>query len=358
VTSPRPDPYVDDFSVRRVPEQRGPAGVQRPTPPRPAAAYGHDTGAWVAPQTPPAWQAAIRGDRVTVAPGVALPWAAFGAATLAWCPAVGFGVLQVNPSWSALAAIFGVAGLALALRGYPLVGSGALLVAVACWGFVCRRLVPESIGDLAGDAKLIGANLAFVVPLVAGFLAGIWVDGRRTAAAALRTAMGGRRWFGVNRGEPEPQLPALEAIPSARFFALPEGRCAHLVAAGRSVALVATTVWPRGEYTVAGNRILRNGRPFAPGTDDVDGVVDDLRAWAGRLAATGATCRAFLVVHPASERLTDAVRMSLPLLDGVQVVPAPEFAEAVGGFLAARPHLLDARVLEPLVALYPGNPGS
>jgi hypothetical protein len=204
----------------------------------------------------------------------------------------------------------------------------------------------------SGVAALVGGNLAFAAPVVAGFAAAIWADARRAALTAVDLVVGpagGRRWFGVNRGEPEPQLPALEQLPAVRFFALPRGQCSHLVVAGRRVALVASSVWPRGEYGVADNEITRNGRPFAPGTDEVDGTVDDLRAWAMRLAPAGAVCRAFLVVHPASGRLTDAVRLDVPVLEGVQVVAAAEFVEAAGGFLAAEAHTLSVPVLEPLI---------
>jgi hypothetical protein len=272
-------------------------------------------------------------------------------AGLAWLLVTGYGLLEVDAAWAGLAALGGVGALALAWRGFPLVGIAALIAAVACWGFVSRGFLPESAGDLMGVAKLIVGNLAFVVPLVVAVVAASWVDGRRTAHAAIRAGTT-QRWYGVNRGESEPQLPALEDIPAARFFALPEGRCSHLVVAGRRVAVVGATVWPRGEYTVGGNEILRNGRPFVPGTDDVDGTVDDLRTWRGRLSAARPVCEAFLVVHPSSERMSDTVRVSVPELDGVHVLSADEFVEVAGSFLAAEATSIDVDVMELLLDMY------
>jgi hypothetical protein len=219
--------------------------------------------------------------------------------------------------------------------------------------------VPDSAGDLAEVVRLIAGNVAFAVPLIFGCGAAVWADMRRSARSAVENGLGGRRWFGVNRGDPEPQLPALERVPSALFFALPEGQCSHLVVAGRRAALVATTVWPRGEYGVEGNRVVRNGRPYAPGTDEVDGAVDDVRRWRHELAPVGVTCRAFLVVHPASGRLNDTVHVELPAVEGVQVLAADGFVETVGGFLAADAQVIDVDVLTQLERLYrdPAAPG-
>jgi hypothetical protein len=227
---------------------------------------------------------------------------------------------------------------------------------------VARSWVPDSGGDVAGLAKLIAGNLAYSGPLVLGYLAAVWADGRRTSRAGVSTGLGGRRWFGVNVGDPEPQLPALEQVPAARFFALPAGSCSHLVVAGRRAALVGTTVWPRGEFGVSGNQVVRNGRPFAPGTDDVDGAVDDLRRWSQRLAPVGANCRAFLTVHPASGRITDAVRVAMPAVEGVQVVAAADFVETVGAYLAADANTISVDVMTELADLYvetdgQANPG-
>jgi hypothetical protein len=308
--------------------------------------------------TPPSWVGGIRGSTARVRPGPALPLVAFTAAALATVVVAGYGAARIDAPWSVLAGLAGLGGLALALRGFPLVAVPALLVAVVCWGFVSRSLVPDSFGDLGAVAELIAANLAFAVPLGAGLVAAIWADGRRCAQAGVAARYGDQRWFGVNRGEPEPQLPGLEQIPSARFFALPSGASSHLVAAGRRVALVGTTVWPRGEYGVEANEIVRNGRTYTPGTDEVDGAVDDLRAWAAKLAPAGAICRGYLVVHPASERLTDTVRIDIPLLEGVQVVAAGEFLELAGGFLTAEPYTVDVDVMAALAHLHEPPPES
>jgi hypothetical protein len=281
-----------------------------------------------------------------------LPTVVFGVAVVLWVLVVGYGAVRLDAAWSGLAAAGGLGGLALVLRGFPLPAVPAFLVAVACWAFVARGWVPPSLGDAGGVAVLIAGNLAFAVPLVLGCLAAIWVDGRRTVIGTVTAGLGGRRWFGVNRGDPEPQLPALEQVPSARFFALPSGSCSHLVVAGRRAALVGTTVWPRGEFTAGRGTVLRNGRPFVPGTDEVEGAVEDLRRWAPRLAPMGATCRAFLTVHPASGRLTDAVHVSMPPVDGVQVVTAEEFVEVVGAFLAADANTVSVDVMTELADLY------
>jgi hypothetical protein len=322
-----------------------------------SAAHGYDTGAWVPSRTPPSWVAGIRGTAVRVRPGYAVPLAAFVASAATTVCVVAYAAVRLDAPWSVLAGIAGLGGLALALRGFPLPAVLALLVAVACWGFVARDLVPDSWGQVGGLARLIGGNLALAVPLAAGFLAAGWVDGRRTAQAAVREALGGRRWFGVNRGDPEPQLPGLERIPSAHFFALTAGQSSHLVAAGRRVVLVATTVWPRGEYGVERNEVVRNARPYRPGTDEIDGVVDDLRTWAALLRPAGATCRAYLAVHPASERLTDRVRLALPPIEGVHVVAADDFLEAAGGFLAAEPHTIQVDVMQRLAKLRTDDQG-
>jgi hypothetical protein len=335
-----------------------------------SAAHGYDTGAWVAPVKPPSWLASIGRPQVVLRPGYVLPYAVFGVATALWVLVVGYGAIRVDTVWSGLAAVLGLAALALLVRGLPLAAVPLLLMAIACWAFVGRGWVPASAGDLPGIVRLIAGNVAFAVPLVFSCAAAVWADVRRSARAAVCAGLGGRRWFGVNRGDPEPQLPALEQVPSALFFALPEGQCSHLVVAGRRAALVATTVWPRGEYGIEGNRVMRRnsrsvaeggekGRPYAPGTDEVDGAVDDVRRWRHELAPVGVTCRAFLIVHPASGRLTDAVHIDLPAVEGVQVLPAGSFVETVGGFLAADAQVIDVDVVSELEWWYrvPAEPG-
>jgi hypothetical protein len=317
-----------------------------------SAAHGYDTGVWASPHTPPSWLAGIGPPKVAFRPGHVLPMVLFGLATVLWMLVVGYGAVRLDAAWSGLAGVLGLGGLALVWRGLPVPAAPVLLAAVACWAFVAREWVPDSAGDLGGAARLIAGSLGFAAPLVLAAFAAVWADGRRTARATVESGLGGRRWFGVNQGDPEPQLPALEQVPAALFFALASGQSSHLVVAGRRVALVATTVWPRGEYGVEGNQVVRNGRPYRPGTDEVDGTVDDVRRWRRRLAPVGATCRAFLVVHPASGRLTDTVHVELPPVEGVQVMAADRFVEDVGAFLAADANQICVDVLLELTDLY------
>ncbi len=321
-----------------------------------SAAHGYDTGIWVSPRTPPSWLAGVGPPRVVFRPGHVLPLVVFGVATALWMLVVVYGAVRLDAAWSGLAGVLGLAALTLLVRGLPLVAVPAVLAAVACWAYVARGWVPDSAGDVLGVVRLVAGNVAFAVPLVFGCAAAVWADVRRSTRAAVEKGLGGRRWFGVNRGDPEPQLPALEQVPSALFFALPEGQSSHLVVAGRRAALVATTVWPRGEYGVEGNRVVRNDRPYTPGTDEVDGTVDDVRTWQAALAPVGATLRAFLVVHPASGRLTDAIHVDLPPVEGVQVVAADRFVETVGGFLAADAQVIDVDVITELAWLYEEPP--
>lgn len=308
-----------------------------------SAAHGYDTGAWVAPRTPPSWLAGVGAPRVVLRPGPVLPYVVCGVAAALFAGVVGYGAIRHDPVWALLAGVLGLAALVLLVRGLPLVSLPLVLLAVAGWAFVGRGL---------GIVVLVAVNLAFAAPLLFACGAAVWADLRSSARVAVVAGLAGRRWFGVNRGDPEPQLPALEQVPAALFFALPSGQSSHLVVAGRRAALVATTVWPRGEYGVEGNRIVRNGRPYAPGTDEVDGAVDDVRRWQHELAPAGATCRAFLVVHPASGRLTDSVRVGLPAVEGVQVLAAESFVETVGAFLAADAQTMDVDVLTALARLY------
>ncbi|GIJ45690.1 hypothetical protein Val02_25760 [Virgisporangium aliadipatigenens] len=335
----------EDPGDREARAGRRPQGV--------SAAHGFDTGAYatLAPASgaPPSWLPRIRRETVTARPGAFVPVGLLGVAGLAVLAITGYGVARWDLAWSLLAALAGIAALVTAARGWPLVAFAGLLVGVVCWSFVARSMVPEA-WDLAGIVRLVLGNLAYAVPTICGIVAGTWTDARRSARDSVRV-VAERRWFGLNRRESEPQLPALEKIPAARFFALPDGRCGHLVVAGRRVALVGATVWPRGEYDIGGNEVRRDGRPFAPGTDDVDAVVDDLRTWAERLTPVGATLRAFLTVHPASERPGDAVHLDIPEVEGVRVVATERFVEEAGEFLAAEPNLLSVPVLEALLPL-------
>ena len=118
-------------------------------------------------------------------------------------------------------------------------------------------------------------------------------------------------------------------------------------------------VWPAGQYTVAGIEVSRDGRLYAPGCDDVEALAAGVRVWAERVDRAGAQSRGFLVVHPASSRPSDEVLLDVPPQATVTAVPAEEFVETVGGFLAAEPLRLDVGVLVHVVgdgALTSGAP--
>jgi hypothetical protein len=257
--------------------------------------------------------------------------------------------------WSLAALVAGAAGLALALRGRSMIGLLPVLAGAAGWGMATGGKVPASFSDIGGDLKVVGWNVVFAVPLLAAYGCATWVDSARYARDRVRGALGERRWCGgADVPDAEPTITALETIPSARFFALPDGSCAHLVVAGRRTALVRATVWPRGEYT--GNdlgEIHRNGRIFSHGSDDFNGVMADVRKWTERLEGVAPGPVGFLVVHPASEREGEAVTIDIPLTRGVQVLTAAQFVTIAGEYLAADPYRLDVAMTERLAEHLP-----
>jgi hypothetical protein len=279
-----------------------------------------------------------------VRPGPALPIAATAVAAAGWLAAVGYGALHFHLLWCLAALAGGAAAVALAARGFPLVAVAPLLAAVLAWGLATRELVPQRATDLAGDARLFGWNLAFAAPLLLAVAAAGWWDARRSAAAAARVAATQRRHAAAPAVEHEPLLAALEEIPATCFFAAQGVRARYGVAAGRRIALVATTVWPRGEYTADGADVLRNGRFFGPGTDDLVAAAADVAAWQTRSRRAGATCRGFLVVDAPG----GGADLALPAMGELQVVAAEEFAEVVGGWLAAEAYRLEVAVVELL----------
>ncbi|HYU83408.1 MAG TPA: hypothetical protein VEK80_01270, partial [Kribbellaceae bacterium] len=202
--------------------------------------------------------------------------------------------------------------------------------------------------DILGDLRLFGWNLAFAAPLLLAYLGALRVDARRSAQAQVRSLADEQRWWGGERDH-DPRFGVLEAIPSTRFFAIPGKICTHLVVAGRQVALVGTTVWPRGAYTNDQADMLRNGRFFGPGTDDVAALMVDARTWVKRLAEAPVTCRAYLVVNPASDRSTDEIRLALPTTELTELVHADRFGEVVGEFLMHDPYRIDVQVIQLLM---------
>jgi hypothetical protein len=121
------------------------------------------------------------------------------------------------------------------------------------------------------------------------------------------------------------------------------------VTAGRRVALIRSTVWPRGAYTATEvGEVHRNGRTFAHGREDFNGMVTDVRAWAERLEPVASDVVGFLAVHPASDRSGDKVDLDIPRTGGVRVINAEEFVALVGEFLGAEPYRLDIALAERL----------
>jgi hypothetical protein len=302
---------------------------------------------------PPSWLAAIRPDATArVRPAPVLPAAVLAATGLGWGLVVVAGARWLSGWWVVLAALAGIGGLALAARGKPLVALVPVVLAGVAWGMATGDRATS--GDLLPEfSALVGWNLAFAVLLLVAYGAAVWVDARRYEYDRVRGAAWGTRWVDRAPGEPEPvgdverELSLLEAIPSARFVALPDG--GYLVVAGRRLVVVRMTVWPAGEYTLAGVEVSRDGRQYAPGTDDVEGVAADVRTWAERVDGAGAQSRGFLVVHPASARPSDEVLLDQAPQATVTAVRAEDFVETVGGFLAAEPLRLDVAVLTQIV---------
>jgi hypothetical protein len=294
------------------------------------------------------WMARLRSNRAAeVRPGPAVAIALAALAGVVWLAVLAYGLDHLPIVWTLVAFGAGAAALALALRGYPIPGAVPLIGAVLAWGLSTRDIVPQSATDIVGDLLLFGWNLAFAAPLLLVFFGSLRVDSRRSARDQVRQVADDQLWRG-ERGENEPQLGDLAAIPSARFFALSGEICTHLVVAGRRVALIGATVWPKGDYTNEQTEVLRNGRFFGPGTDDVAALMADARTWTKRFAGSLVSCRAYLVVHPSSDR--DDVRLALPTTDIAEILHGREFAEVVGEFLMREPYRIDVPVIQLLTS--------
>jgi hypothetical protein len=364
-------PTEPEPTERPGPTER-PEPTERPGPPNrvspsPAAETGQPDrrDAWAASQRttttgqqpivdmepPPTWRKLLRsGRRARVRPGIFRPVAVTALVVVGWLAVVAYGALRVDLWWSLAALAAGVAGLALGMRGRSILGLIPVLAGAAAWGMATGDKVPASFSDIAGDVKLVGWNVAYAVPLLIAYGCSTWIDASRYARDRVWAALGERRWFGVaDLPDAEPGMAVMETVPSARFFQLPSGSCPHLVTAGRRVALVRATVWPRGEYTVTEvGEVHRNGRIYANGSDDLNGVVADLRGWAERLDSVAPEGLGFLVVHPASGRPDDRVVINVPETRGVRVIPADEFVPGMGEFLAREPYRLDVALTERL----------
>jgi hypothetical protein len=285
-----------------------------------------------------------------VLPGIARPVALTVLPALGWFAVVAYGFVRLDLWWSLGALAAGAAALALGFRGRAVIGLPVVLVGAAAWGMATGGQAPSSFSDVGGGLRLIGWNVLYAVPLLVAYGAATGLEARLTVRARVRAALGDRRWWGAaDAPDAEPRIAMMEAVPSARFFQLPGGTCPHLVTAGRQVALIRSTVWPRGAYTLTETgEVHRNGRRFAHGCEDLAGVVADVRTWAERLEAVASTAVGFLVVHPASDRPGDKVELDLAQTGGVRVINADGFEAVVGDFLAAEPYRLDVALAERL----------
>jgi hypothetical protein len=282
-----------------------------------------------------------------VRPSPLVPLVLTGVAGAGWLTAIGLGFAALRPWWVLLALLAGLGGLALALRGAPFVGLMPVVVGAVAWGFALASHAPASALDVPGGLGLVGWNLAYAVPLLVAYGLAVWTDARRLGWARVRAGAGERRWWGVEGAEQERHLGLLEAVPAARFAALGDG--SWLVVAGRRVALVRAVVWPGGAYAVdGGGEVLRDGRRYVHGCDELAELAAGLRDWSSLLRETGAECRGFAVVYPG--RPGDDVSVRAAGGRPVRVIPAGELVEAVGGQLAEEAYRLDVPVLLALDA--------
>jgi hypothetical protein len=265
-----------------------------------------------------------------------------------------YGAFSADLLWGLAACVAGVAVLVLTFRAFPVLALLPAVLGVVSWGLVTRAwlpdsLLPDSLGGVLGMLKFIAANLLYAVPLLASYMSAVDFDARREARRRL-AGMSDRRWWGEPDGDAA-MLRGLETIPSVRFFPLGRDSPATvLVAAGRRVAVLYSSVWPDGDYQMSGRGdIMRGGRPYPPGTEDVDALADRVRGWVDRLAGTGATSKGFLVVHPPRDGHSDDVYLNIAPGERLHIVHAAQVLEVVGGYLAAEPYRVDVYVLERLL---------
>jgi hypothetical protein len=302
-------------------------------------------------EPPPAWRKLIRsGRQPKVRPGIVRPVALTVLASIVWLAVVAYGVLKLDPLWSAAAVVVGAGGLALALRGRSVIGLLPVLLGAGAWGMATGDKVPDSFSNISGDLWLVAWNVVYAVPLLIAYGFATWVDSSRYARDRVAAVLGDRRWFGnADVPDAEPGIAVMETVPSARFFQLAGGSSPHMVTAGRRVALIRSTVWPRGEYTATDvGEVHRNGRIYANGSDDLNGMLADMRTWAERLESVAPHGMGFLVVHPASGRPGDKVDIDIPETRGIQVISADQFVPVVGEYLAGEPYRIDVALTERL----------
>ncbi|GAA3457542.1 hypothetical protein [Dactylosporangium matsuzakiense] len=305
---------------------------------------------------PASWVDGVkRSKRVAVRPTGLVAGALLGGAVLAGVGVAGWGITELSILWG-VAALVALAGVVvLTLRGFPLFAMLTIVAGAVAWGAATRGRLPDSWFDILGVLGFIGVNLAFVVPLAGSFLSALLLDARRVSRLSIDEAVSGRRWW----GKPDdhlPRLKELEAIPSARFFALGEGGCTHLVAAGRRVALFLPTVWPHGEFTMdAAGQVLRGGRLFVPGSEDVDGLAAEVHTWREQLAKVGGSVRGYLVVAPSRGDVSEDLVISVAPGEHLHLVHAHEMVDAAGRWLSEEPYRVDLHVMERLLVLAAGN---
>jgi hypothetical protein len=319
-----------------VPRQRGGA----------ADATGEWSRAGGSDRRSPSWLAAVSaGGAAQVRPGPRAAAACALAAGTGWLAAIVLGFVELRPLWVALALVAGLAALAAGVRGFPLAGLLPVVLGVVAWGFATGDQVPGAATDVPGDLRLLGWALAYAAPLLVAYVSAVTVDARNAGIARVGAATARGRWWGGDLGGERPALlRELEAIPSAQFVVVPDDSLPYLVVAGRRVALVQSTVWPRGRYALAADgEVLRDGRTYAQGGEDVAEMAADVRAWAERL--DGAECRGFVVLQEIGGPDDLAVAGGH---DTVRVVRSDGFAEVVGGYLSADAHRIDVGVMERL----------
>ncbi|WP_327005905.1 hypothetical protein OHA72_00610 [Dactylosporangium sp. NBC_01737] len=302
------------------------------------------------------WHSGVKSNRrVGVRPTGVFAGTLLVAAALLALAVAGWGVMELSILWSG-AAVLALAGvLVLTLRGFPLFAILAAVAGAVVWGVATRTWLPDGWMDILGLLKFIGVNLGFDVPLIGAFLSALMLDARRLSRAAIDEAVSGRRWW----GKPDdhlPRLKELEVLPSARFFALGEGGCTHLVVAGRRVALFLPTVWPHGEFTMdASGQVLRGGRLFVPGSEDVDGLAAEVHTWREQLSQVGGAVRGYLVVAPSRGDVSEDLVISVAPGEHLHLVHAHEMVEAAGRWLAAEPYRVELSVMERLLVIASGN---
>ncbi|WP_433084167.1 hypothetical protein ACQP1P_06780 [Dactylosporangium sp. CA-052675] len=305
---------------------------------------------------PAPWAEGIkRSKRVAVRPTGAVAAGLLGLSVLVALAVAGWAIKELSILWGA-AAILALAGVVvLTLRGFPLFAILTIAAGAVAWGVATRGRLPDSWLDLLGVLGFLGINLAYVVPLAGAFLSALLLDARRVSRSSIDEAVSGRRWWG-KPDDTLPRLKELEAIPSSRFFALGEGGCTHLVSAGRRVALFLPTVWPHGEFTMdAAGQVLRGGRLFVPGSEDVDGLAAEVHTWREQLAKVGGSVRGYLVVAPSRGDVSEDLVISVAPGEHLHLVHAHEMADAAGRWLAAEPYRVDLHVMERLLVLAAGN---